>query len=112
MKKTDMKPKTIKILGFTYRVHVCDQSQFPEGFRDNNVGHVHHDTNDIYISTKCSRENQISILIHEVVHTISSKQGLNLTEETVIRLETGLFSFFSDNDFQPFKVFDDDEPSL
>ena len=83
---------TIKLLGYTYKVRLV-----PEANEMRASGHLHTGKQEIRVALDQCEEGKISTLIHEVIHAISWHQQVELSEEDLMRIETGFFSFLRDN---------------
>lgn len=84
-KKFDI--EAIDILGQPWTIVVTDNHPYIEG----NFGFAKYETNTIYIMESCSWSQQMSALLHEIIHIISFQLGLGITEEQTQCLETGLY---------------------
>ena len=54
--------------------------------------------NEILISASMNEDMQEETLIHEVIHYVSEKSQLNLSERQVMGLSTGLYAVIKDNE--------------
>lgn len=90
-------PKTVRILSRTYEIGHEDRHQ------KDSLAYVHLREQYIFISQSMTKEEQLSSLLHEVLHIIYSITGFDhisgpKDEESLVRLfEPGLFSFMQDN---------------
>ena len=82
----------MKILGIEY-----DIVEFENNSRnDQAMGRGDSKTATIHLCKDMKEEVKRSTLLHEVIHQISDKLGLDLNETQVCGLETGLFPFFKE----------------
>jgi len=83
---------TIKLLGYTYTVNLVEEANEMRA-----SGHLHTGKQVIRVALDQCMEGKISTLIHEVIHAITWHQQVEMTEEDLMRLETGFHSFLKDN---------------
>lgn len=60
-------------------------------------GYLEEDENIIYITTDATEDQQWSTFLHELIHLVSLANGLNLSENTTLCLEGGLFQILKGN---------------
>ena len=92
-------PKTVRVLSRTYEIGHKNKHQ-----KDSRaLAYVHLREQYIFINQSMTKEEQLSSLLHEVLHIIHSITGFDhisgpKDEESLVRLfEPGLFSFMQDN---------------
>lgn len=88
-----MKPFTFKAFGQTWKVKISKSHAEIK----NNFGYLDEDNNIIYITPDATDEQQRSTLLHEIIHLVGMANGLNLSEHTVLCLESGLFGAYNGN---------------
>lgn len=88
-----MKSQTVTCYGQAYKVRVVKRHKHLK----KNVGHCDLDNNIIYILSTLPEDQQLSTLLHEIIHIVERCAGFNFTEEEVLRLESGLFQIIHDN---------------
>ena len=82
----------MEILGIEYEI-----TQFENNARnDAAMGRGDSKTATIHLCKDMNDQVKRSTLLHEIIHQISDKLGLDLNEAQVCGLETGLFPFFTD----------------
>ncbi len=90
-------PKTVRILSRTYEIGHVDKDG------RNSLAYVNLREQYIFISQDMTKEEQLSSLLHEVLHIVYNVSGFDhisgpKDEESLVRLfEPGLFSFMKDN---------------
>jgi Zn-dependent peptidase ImmA (M78 family) len=90
-------PKKLKIAGRTFDVEYFD---FDKSVRGNNMdGNCAHNKQHIQIDSTNHRQHQESTLLHEIIHLVSNSMNMDLKEEQVAQLETGLYQVLNDNGF-------------
>jgi hypothetical protein len=62
---------------------------------------------EFQIAANLNYEQKISTTIHEMLHVINESMRLDLTENTICRLETGLFQALSENGVDLFPLIDE-----
>ncbi|MDX1486558.1 MAG: hypothetical protein R3268_00050 [Acidiferrobacterales bacterium] len=91
----------VYILGYRWRVLAKDQAELQEEYEilwpgvaaNQSVSGLCISYNhEIWYDESLSVEMAVSTILHEVIHAIDDHLGLNLTEQQVQGLETGLFS--------------------
>ena len=83
----------MKILGIEYQI-----VEFENNARnDTAMGRGDSKTATIHLCKDMNEEVKRTTLLHEIIHQISDKLGLELTEHQVCGLESGLFPFFKEN---------------
>lgn len=91
-----MANKTLKILGLNYSITTIDD-HYPgdtaQGFCDSK-------NTKLSVNSNQPLENMEFTLLHETVHAISEMLALNLTEEQVAGVSTGLFDVFNNNNYR------------
>jgi len=83
----------IKILSKVYDIQFED----PGLWSSNGMGRCYVPDQVIRINSSMNIETQKSTLIHEILHVVSDCCGLDLTEQQINSLETGLYSVIKDN---------------
>ena len=78
----------IDILGVTYEIVQVDASSLPDGYR----GLCDSSHAKITLSNDLPSSVRRQILLHEITHAISDSLGMELTEEQVSSIGTGLAS--------------------
>jgi len=78
----------VNILGLEYKI--IEREAFHS--EDHNMGMSDSIRNEIIIRPSMNNDNKESTLLHEVIHIISDKLGLDLDESKVGCLESGLYS--------------------
>ncbi len=87
-------PKKIKILG--HYIDVVLQKRIEAGGSDS-LGSSTLSRNRIFINTDQAVSQQESTLIHEIIEQINWAMKMNLTEETICQLESGIYQVLKDN---------------
>jgi len=82
----------MKILGIEYKIEYYGKDQQHDG----SLGASHSRLAIIRICKDMPEDVQRSTLLHEIIHQVSEKQGLGLTEAQILCLESGLFPFFKE----------------
>ena len=83
----------IKILGQDF--NIVDE---PEGSLEKKyVGTVCYKKSEIALERDLLPDVRNSTILHEIIHALDYKLKLDLSEDQVIRLETGLFAVMKDN---------------
>lgn len=82
----------IKILGFDYKVKICD----PNGLNDALDGEKNNEKLTITIK---NNKTKISTLIHEILEALNDDLALGLQHDVIDELEAGLRQVFLDNGF-------------
>lgn len=67
------------------------------GRDDNAMGRSDSKLGNIYICSEMPKDIQEQTLLHEVLHIIDYNLGTKLTEEQVLALSAGMYSFFKEN---------------
>jgi hypothetical protein len=84
--------KKLNLLGFEYEIeYVKDRIPTP------NTGAIDYKEQKIYIEEDWSKENDMGIILHEVIHFISLKTSLHLDEGQVQTLSTCLHAILKEN---------------
>lgn len=82
----------MKILGIEYQIVEFDNN----ARNDTAMGRGDSKTATIHLCKEMKSDVRRSTLLHEIIHQISEKLGLELTEAQVCGLESGLFPFFKE----------------
>ena len=85
--------KTVHFLDRTFSLEMSD----PGSIEPNACGRAQASTGIIWVNSTMTPEAIASTLIHEVIHLIAYLQGVDLKEEQITALETGIFSFIRSN---------------
>ena len=91
-----MKSFKFKAYGLIWKVKVTNSH--PK-IKDN-FGHFDMAEQTIYISKNATEPQQRSTLLHEIIHLVGETHELNLSEQTVLVLEAGLFHILKDNNLK------------
>ena len=83
-----MPVKKLNVLGDRYRVRKRRQREF---------GWCYYVKGDIFLRPNQSEDQARDTLLHEVIHAIDNVDSLNLSEEQVRRIATGLRAVFTSN---------------
>lgn len=92
-------PKIFEIAGHDIEVKIVNKIN-----KGKFVGESNNDQNRITLARfgdgkeEIADSNKKSTILHEVIHQIAMKHGINLSENTVAALEVGLYQFLSCND--------------
>lgn len=93
------RPARVKIVGKAYGVTYAPQAH-PE-LNDPEDGELHgrirHESQQVYVLETLSLEQEQDTLLHEVFHGIEAAMGLDLEEDEILRLATGLLAVIKDN---------------
>jgi hypothetical protein len=89
------KPDRVRILDVDYDVHVVEGNVGDI----QSYGHVRFDTGTVTLVTELSSKQRVSTFVHEILHLILLDLGQDITEQQMVAIETGLFTFFVDNKF-------------
>ena len=89
-------PKSISILGTKYDILV--QSRDSDEIQGA-WGRAFLSKGKIFVAADQSPAETLSTLIHETVEVLNYKLALNFDEETIRRLEAGLFAVAADNGY-------------
>jgi len=85
----------IKIFDLDFNVKYVDN----HSFGDLAMGRCDTKTQQINIIGEMKEETKLSCILHECIHIITEKTGLNLEENTVLCLEAGIFGLIKNNPF-------------
>ena len=88
-----MKNFTFKAYGLKWKVRVVNRHEKIKG----NFGFFDYPTETVFILKDASDRQQRSTLLHELIHLVGEVNGLNLSENSVLILEAGLFQILTDN---------------
>ena len=88
-----MKNFTFKAYGLKWKVRVVSRHEKIKG----NFGFFDYPTETIFILKDASERQQWSTLLHELIHLVGEVNGLNLSENSVLTLEVGLYQILTDN---------------
>ena len=89
--------KEIDILG---KIHSVKYFDFEDAVQTtNHTGSINHHKQTIQIDTNAHKQYQSEVLLHEIIHGVSHALNLNLGEDDVYRLGTGLYQVLSSNGF-------------
>lgn len=92
MKNETKSLEVINILGVNYTI---EEVEFPGDPLA--MGRSNSATGQILLRRDMPESIKRSTLLHEIIHQISDKLGLELTEAQTRGLESGLFPFFKEN---------------
>ena len=81
--------KTVKIFGYDYKIVPNDGMGFS--------GRLMSGSQDLLIDTSQCKQHQLSTIFHEVIEAVNYHLELNMKHNLIMQLETGLYSFLSDN---------------
>ena len=87
------KPKKVGIIrigGVPITIKTADTIVVKNGKEDECWGVAHWPTATVAVSRALSKENREVVLLHEMIHIISSMHGLGLNEQQVDRLSLAL----------------------
>lgn len=87
--------KTMNIVGRKYRVREVECAVKEDG--SVNVGAVDNRVKEIKIDVLADRVEGREILLHEAIHAIADRVGINLSEGKVIALTTGIDLLYAEN---------------
>lgn len=91
-------PKTIQIMGVTYRILVVPDRRIKDCWGEVDIGGA-----TIRLARSLSSDRRLSVLLHEILHVLFeyAQPGLTSREEEklVNRLESLAFSFLRENKF-------------
>lgn len=88
-----MKIDKVIIMGMPFSVEYKS-----DGARDDGrMGNVDSKRGTIILSSSIPEDFQKLPLLHEVFHCLSDRLGLELSEQQVLSLSSGLFRFFKEN---------------
>lgn len=90
MRGTELKlpVSTLNVLGDRYRVRLCRMKAY---------GECHYWDGEIRLRPNQSPDQARDTLLHEVIHAICNVDSLELTENQVRRVATGLRAVFTSN---------------
>lgn len=83
----------LKILGLNFDVKIVDN----HNYGDLAMGRSDTKNQEINLIGKMKEETQLTCLLHESIHVISEKTGIELTESQVLCLESGIFDLIRSN---------------
>ena len=83
----------IRIQGHDYRLRYDSHLARDTKAAGNSCGNAEY----ITLDSSCSEGSQRSSFIHEIIEQIDSCLNLELSHQTICRLEAGLFQIISDN---------------
>ena len=81
----------MKILGFDYSIELVSSANMSE------LGTINHGSTHIRLRDNMSEVGLLSTLIHEIVHAVDFQLSLDMGEENVNRMATGLYQTMVDN---------------
>ena len=64
----------------------------------NAMGRLNMKRGKLLIQSNMSEENKELVILHEIIHAIGDMNGLELKENQVLSLESGLYQVLKDND--------------
>lgn len=85
----------MKILGIPYEVNIKE----PFDRSELNHGSTDFLNTEINICKNLNSESRNSTFLHEVLHVIDFNLGLDLTENQIAAISSGIFSVFTENGF-------------
>ena len=85
-------PKTVKVLGKTYRILFVDLVD-----DDGSSGSHSFASLEVRLDKNLHAEVQAETLLHELIHAVEEHMDLELTEKQVHGLSVGLFQVLRDN---------------
>lgn len=86
----------MQILSKQYKIEKVQNNEFS----DLTIGRVNTKTGIIYIDESLNQDIKDETLLHEVLHVIDDNLKLNLSEEQIIRLSTGLYCILKENNIK------------
>lgn len=86
----------MQILSKQYKIEKVQNNEFS----DLTMGRVNTKTGIIYIDESLNQDIKDETLLHEVLHVIDDNLKLNLSEEQIIRLSTGLYCILKENNIK------------
>ena len=95
---------TLKICGIRVALEVND----PGGWANNGLGRSSEVACRILVRSGMGKDQELSVLMHEVVHMIDSINGLELSETQVSVLGAATAAFLLDNDLTKYFVEESD----
>ena len=87
--------KRIDILGVVWKVSLLTGRQ--DHRLEENDGFVDFPTSSIVVNSKLPKDQQYSVLLHEIFHILSRQLDVNLSESKIMRLEGGFFQVVNSN---------------
>jgi hypothetical protein len=96
-KTTKITAGLINILGSQWKVVLRDFEQMPDGEASNLYGYCDADRFEIHVNALKTDRSHADTLLHEVQHAIEKMLALDVSEETIRALATGLRQFFVSN---------------
>ena len=87
-------PRSLKIDGEKWKVKKVK----PSGLDDNYIGRANFPNHFIAVDTTIAPDRQAGVMLHELIHVVSSNRGMGLKEHQVESLANGLFAVIRDND--------------
>jgi len=88
--------RKLKAFGIDWKVRCLKDHPLLTG----NMAYCDMPTNTILISSLIPHNEQMSALLHEIVHIVDHRLSLEIDEDKTMRLEAGLFSILHDNHLQ------------
>lgn len=85
------------ISGVEWLVSECGQGELFEEYGEDLLGHVEWSKCEIRLRAGMPDDRAYSVLFHEIIHAISDDMALDLTEEAVRQLNTGIFGVLRSN---------------
>lgn len=80
----------MKILEKTYKIIDVEDNQFS----NSSMGRSNTRTGEILISSKMPPDIREETILHEVIHILSDTLGIDLSENQVLALSSGLYATF------------------
>lgn len=87
--------KSVKIGGKRYKVKYIDFKKVH--CNGDYQGHIHYDDQTIEIDKTKTKTTQECIQLHEILHGICHEYRINMKEDDINRLESGLYQVLKDN---------------
>ena len=88
--------KKINIMGHEFKV----KYENPRPWACNAMGRMDELTNTICVNSELPQSQQEATLIHEIVHVIFSTNGIDVSEEVVTVLASGLYEIIATNNIK------------
>lgn len=88
----------MRILGKEYDVINAEQT-----IMNDKIGLIDLRANKIYLADIENEDTIKETLLHEIIHAIEHSLGLDLSEQQVVALSSGLYSVAKENNFDMFK---------
>ena len=99
-KRNKIKTKTIQIIGNSYTVQYINKEDAEHNFFNQSerlMGDCNYQDLIIRVDASMNKQQQDSTLLHEILHAVSDALAIELTENQVKRLESGLMSVLKSN---------------